>query len=57
MPTPFQVQFTPDLERYFMKENEYKLESINANQKKSGWRDNKPGNILLINLDFSKTGS
>jgi hypothetical protein len=26
MLTPFQVQFTRDLERYFIKENEYKLE-------------------------------
>jgi hypothetical protein len=27
--TPFQIQFTRDLERYFIKENEYKLENIN----------------------------
>jgi hypothetical protein len=33
MLTPFQVQFTRDLERYFMKENEYKLEEINQNKK------------------------
>jgi hypothetical protein len=55
--TPFQVQFIRDLERYFMKENEYKLETINKKQDKLGLRDYKPGNILLIHLDFSKTSS
>jgi hypothetical protein len=55
--TPFQVQFTRDLERYFMKENEYKLEEINQKQKELGLRDYEPGNILLIPLDFSKTRS
>jgi hypothetical protein len=55
--SPFQVQFTRDLERYFMKENEYKLESINAKQKELGPRDYEPGNILLIHLDFSKTSN
>jgi hypothetical protein len=48
--TPFQVQFTRDLERYFMKENEYKLESINEKQKEMGLRNYEPGNILLIHL-------
>jgi hypothetical protein len=38
-----------------MKENEYKLESINAKQKELGLRDYEPGNIPLIHLDFSKT--
>jgi hypothetical protein len=55
--TPFQVQFTRDLERYFMKENEYKLESINVKQKELGLRDYEVENILLIYLDFLKTGS
>jgi hypothetical protein len=55
--TPFQVQFNQDLERYFMKENEYKLESINAKQKELELRNYEPGNILLIHLDFSKTCS
>jgi hypothetical protein len=31
--TPFQVQFTRDLERYFIKENEYRLENVNENKK------------------------
>jgi hypothetical protein len=53
--TLFQVQFTRDLERYFMKKNEYKLESINAKQKELGLKDSEPGNTLLIHLDFSKT--
>jgi hypothetical protein len=55
--TPFQVQFTRDLERYFIKENEYKLEKINQMQEKNNLKDYKPGNILLIHLDFSKTAS
>jgi hypothetical protein len=55
--TPFQVQFTRDLERYFMKKNEYKLEAINTKQKELGLKDYEPGNILLIHLDFSKTSS
>jgi hypothetical protein len=39
--TPFQVQFTRDLERYFMKvkENEYKLEEINQKQKELGLKE------------------
>ena len=55
--TPFQVQFTRDLERYFIKENEYKLEKINQMQEESNLKDYKPGNILLIHLDFAKTAS
>jgi hypothetical protein len=55
--TPFQVQFTQDLERSFMKENEYKLELINQKQDKLGLKDYELGNILLIHLDFSKTSN
>jgi hypothetical protein len=55
--TPFQVQFTRDLKKYFMKENEYKLETINEKQNKLGLKDYEPGNILLIHLDFSKTSN
>jgi hypothetical protein len=55
--TPFQIQFTRDLERYFMKENEYKIEQIKQKQKELGLRDYEPRNILLIHLDFSKTSS
>jgi hypothetical protein len=52
--TSFQVQFTRDLERYFMKQIEYKLEKINKKQNELGLRDYEPGNILLIHFDFSK---
>ena len=55
--TPFEVQFTRDLERYFIRENEYKLEQINEMQEKANLRDYKPGNILLVHLDFAKTKS
>jgi hypothetical protein len=55
--TPFQVQFTQDLERYFMKEKEYKPEEINQKQKELGLKEYEAGNILLIHLNFSKTGS
>jgi hypothetical protein len=53
--TPFQIQFTRDLERYFIRENEYKLEKINEMQEKANLKDYKPGNILLIHLEFAKT--
>jgi hypothetical protein len=43
--TPFQVQFIRNLERYFMKENEYKLEEINQKQKEIGLKEYEPGNI------------
>jgi hypothetical protein len=52
---PFQVQFTRDLERYFIRENEYKLEKINEIQEKANLRDYEPRNILLVHLDFAKT--
>jgi hypothetical protein len=55
--TPFQVQFTRDLERYFMKKNEYKLEEINQKQKEIVLKEYEPKNILLIHLDFSKTSN
>jgi hypothetical protein len=53
--TPFEVQFTKDLERYFIKKNQKKLEKIKEMQKESDLTDYEPGNILLIHLDFSKT--
>jgi hypothetical protein len=40
-----------------MKENGYKLEEINQKQKEMGLKEYKPGNILLIHLDFSKTSN
>jgi hypothetical protein len=52
----FQVQFTWDLERYFIKENEYELKKINEIQKDASLKDYKSGNIiLLIHLDFTQT--
>jgi hypothetical protein len=55
--TSFQVQFTPDLERYFRKENENKLEKINSLQNEANLKDYEPRSILLIYLDFTKTES
>jgi hypothetical protein len=55
--TPLQVQFTRDLERYFVKKNEYKLELINQKQEEANLKNFEPGNILLIHLDFAKTDS
>jgi hypothetical protein len=52
--TPFQVQFTRDLERYFIKENEYKPEEINKKQEETNLKNYEQGNILLIHLDFVK---
>jgi hypothetical protein len=54
--TPFQVQFTRDLRKYFIRENEYKLKEINKKQEVN-LKNYEPGNILLILLDFVKTGS
>jgi hypothetical protein len=53
----FQVQFTRNLERYFIRENEYKLEEINKKQEEANLKNYELGNILLIHLDFAKTGS
>jgi hypothetical protein len=55
--TPFKVQFTRALKRYFMKENEHKLEKINQKQNKIRLREYEPEYILLIHLDFSKTSN
>jgi hypothetical protein len=55
--TPFQVQFTRDFERYFIKENKYKLEKINQIQEENNLKDYNPGYVLLIYLDFAKTAS
>jgi hypothetical protein len=55
--TPFEVQFTRDLERFFINENEMKLEKINQMQEDSNLKSYEPGNILLIHLDFTKTGA
>jgi hypothetical protein len=52
--TPFQVQFIRDFERYFIKENEYKLEKDKADSRKDQFKNYKPGSILLIHLDLSK---
>jgi hypothetical protein len=53
--TPFEVQFTRDLERHFIKENQKKIEKIKEMQEESDLTDYEPRNILLIHLDFSKT--
>jgi hypothetical protein len=42
-----------DLERCFIKENEYKLEKINYFQEEANLKNYKLGNILLISLDFT----
>jgi hypothetical protein len=52
--TLFQFQFIKNLERYFLRENEYMLENLNEIQE-ANLKDYKPGNILLIHLDFAKT--
>jgi hypothetical protein len=35
--------------------NSFRLENINERQEEAGLRNYKPGNILLIHLDFVKT--
>jgi hypothetical protein len=53
--SPAEVQASHDLENVFIRENLYKLEEINKLQRDDGLFSYKPGNILLIHLDESKT--
>jgi hypothetical protein len=46
--TQFQVQFTRNFERYFIKESEYKLEKMNHMQEENNLKNYKQGNILLF---------
>jgi hypothetical protein len=49
-----EVQSNIELEKYYIRENLFKLEEIKQKQIETGFFDYKPGNILLIHLDESK---
>jgi hypothetical protein len=53
--TPRQVQATPDLEEYFIREQLERLKEVKALQRDAGFFDYRPGNVLLIHIDKSKT--
>jgi hypothetical protein len=53
--SPLQVQLNPDLEEYFIRENMERLKEVRQLQYEAGFFNYKPGNILLIHLDKSKT--
>jgi hypothetical protein len=53
--TPKQVQMNPDLEEYFIRENLDRLAEAKTLQREAGFFDYRPGNVLLIHLDKSKT--
>jgi hypothetical protein len=53
--SPAEVQASHDLENVFIRENLYNLDEINKLQRDEGFFNYKPGNILLIHLDESKT--
>jgi hypothetical protein len=44
-----------NFQRYFIRENQKKLEGIQVIQEEEKTNNYEPGNILLIYLDFSKT--
>jgi hypothetical protein len=52
--TPAEVQASHELERVFIRENQYRLDEINKLQHDAGLFKYKMGNILLIHLDPSK---
>jgi hypothetical protein len=53
--TPKEVQMHKDLEEYYIRENMNRAEEVKSMQISEGLFLYKPGNILLIHLNFSKT--
>jgi hypothetical protein len=53
--SPLQVQRNPDLEEYYIRENMERLQEVKEMQREAGFLNYKPGNVLLIHLDKSKT--
>ena len=53
--TPAFMQEHPDVEYQYIRWCERKLSEIIANQKRLGYLDYKPGNVLMIHIDKSKT--
>jgi hypothetical protein len=44
-----------DLEEYFIREQLYRLEEVKKLQTEEGFYHYKPGNVLLVHIDNSKT--
>jgi hypothetical protein len=53
--TPQEVENDKDLEGLFIRKNKEKLEKIKTHQGLNGLFNYKPGNVLLVHLDFSRT--
>jgi hypothetical protein len=53
--SPIQVQHNKDLEEYFIREQQMRLQDVTEAQKEAELYNYIQGNILLIHLDFSKT--
>ena len=53
--TPSEMQDNPEIEYQYIRWCERKLSEIIANQKRLGYLDYKPGNILMVHIDKGKT--
>ncbi|KAA6366826.1 MAG: hypothetical protein EZS28_037647, partial [Streblomastix strix] len=53
--TPKQVNSQQELEAYFIKKNDKKLREVKQKQQEEGLTKYKPGNILMIHVDYLRT--
>ena len=53
--SPEMIQYNPELEGAYIRQQTNKLREIINEQKASGLHNYKPGNVLMIHIDFSKT--
>jgi hypothetical protein len=55
--TPLQAQTNPDIEEYYIRENMSRLNEVKELHRDAGFFNYKPGNVLLVHIDKSKTDS
>ena len=53
--TPSEMQDNPEIEYQYIRWCERKLSEVIANQKRLGYLDYKPGNVLMVHIDKGKT--
>ncbi|KAA6361718.1 MAG: hypothetical protein EZS28_042755 [Streblomastix strix] len=53
--TPKQVNSQQELEAYFIRKNDKKLREVKQKQQEEGLTKNKPGNVLMIHVDYLRT--
>ncbi|KAA6367693.1 MAG: hypothetical protein EZS28_036780, partial [Streblomastix strix] len=53
--TPKQVNSLQELEGYFIRKNDKKLREVKQDQQDQGFTKYKPGNILMIHVDYLRT--